>query len=115
MTWEKAEFHEASGHIFGEVQAIQRAGFTFFQVSQRLGRNWGISPIRSPVDTQLHRGISIRLVLKHAKFPKASERLALPRIIPDHFGPRYENLSKIFRKTAIDNNILRFYTSCRVK
>jgi hypothetical protein len=26
---EKTKFHEAPGNIFGKVQAIQRAGFTF--------------------------------------------------------------------------------------
>lgn len=96
MTWEKTEFHEAPRDIFRKVQAIQRTGFTFFEMGQGLGRNWGISPISMPVDTQLHRGISIRTVVKHVEFPKTSPSLASQLIIPDHFGPRCKNLQEYF-------------------
>ena len=82
MAGEKTKFHEASRDIFRKVQAIERAGFTFLEVGEGLGRNWGISPICLPVDTQLHRGISIRTVIEHVKFPKTSRRLVLQRLYP---------------------------------
>lgn len=82
MAGEKTKFHEASRDIFRKVQAIERAGFTFLEVGEGLGRNWGISPIRLLVDTQLHHGISIRTVVKHVKFPKTRRRLVLQRLYP---------------------------------
>jgi hypothetical protein len=75
MAGQKTEFHEAPSDIFRNVQAIQGAGFTFFEMGQRQRRDWGISPTRTPIDTQLHRGISIRTVIEHVEFPKTSPRL----------------------------------------
>jgi hypothetical protein len=72
MAGEKTEFHEASRDIVRKVQAVEGAGFTFLEVGEGLGRNWGISPIWLLVDTQLHRGISIRTLVQHVKFPTPS-------------------------------------------
>ena len=82
MAGEKTKFHEALRNIFRKVQAVEGAGFTFLEVGEGLGRNWGISPICLLVDTQLHRGISIRTVIEHVKFPRASQRLDLLRLYP---------------------------------
>lgn len=77
MAGEKTKLHQASCDVIRKIQTIERAGFTFLEVGEGLGRNWGISPICLPVDTQLHRGISIRTVIKHVKFPETSGRLVL--------------------------------------
>jgi hypothetical protein len=96
MTGEKAEFHQASCDVIGKVKAIKRPGFTFLEMGEGLGRNWGISPVCLPVDTQLHRGISIRTVVEHVKFPELSPEACPTLIIPDHFGPRYRIRQEYF-------------------
>jgi hypothetical protein len=41
----KPEFHEAPRDIFRKVQAVEGAGFTFFEMGQRQRRQRAISPI----------------------------------------------------------------------
>jgi hypothetical protein len=42
---EKTEFHQTAGYVFGEVEAIERPGFTFPELGKGLGCGWGISPV----------------------------------------------------------------------
>jgi hypothetical protein len=42
---EKTEFHQTTGNILGEVEAVKGAGFAFPQLGQGLGSDWGISPV----------------------------------------------------------------------
>ena len=115
MAGEKSKLHQAAGDIFWKIEPVEDSGFTRLQVGQRLGSNWGIPPIRIPVDTQLHREISIRLHPKQVKFLEKQSQNTSRMIIPDHFGPRCKIRKEYFFIILLDKYALRFYTLYRVK
>jgi hypothetical protein len=54
----ESKLHQATGDIFWKIEPVKDPGFTRLQVGQRLRSGRVIQPIRAPVDTQLHLGIS---------------------------------------------------------
>ena len=100
---DETEFHEPARDVFGKVQTIECAWFAFSELRKSLGVQSAIWRNGLLVDTQLHRGISIRRHSQARQGPPVRRGELLNSLYPTILVLDAESVKKFFA-AVLDSN-----------